>query len=72
MAGSLNRQDLMQASAKAFAAAARRARYMQLPDARHGSMGSNPEATMNAALAWIYEPNAAPSGMEWPVHPSGP
>ena len=55
MAGSLDRQDLMQASARAFAAAGRRARYMALPDARHGSMGSHPEQSMNEALKWLFD-----------------
>ena len=56
MAGTLDRQDLMQASARAFTAAGRRARYMPLPNARHGAMGDTPEQTMGAALAWLYEP----------------
>ena len=55
MAGSLDRQDLMQASARAFVAAGRRARYMPLPNARHGAMGDTPEQTMSAALTWLYE-----------------
>jgi predicted esterase len=59
MAGTLDRQDLMQASAKAFLAAGRRARYMALPNARHGAMGDTPEQTMGAALAWLYEPPSA-------------
>jgi len=56
MAGSLDRQDLMQGSARAFTAAGRRSRYMQLPNARHGAMGSTPEQTMSEALAWLFEP----------------
>jgi len=56
MAGSLDRQDLMQASARAFVAVGRRARYMALPNARHGAMGDTPEQTMDAALTWLYEP----------------
>ncbi|HEX2674264.1 MAG TPA: hypothetical protein VHM25_25480, partial [Polyangiaceae bacterium] len=56
MAGTLDRQDLMQASAKAFVAAGRRARYMALPNGRHGSMGDTPEQTMGAALEWLYQP----------------
>jgi pimeloyl-ACP methyl ester carboxylesterase len=59
MAGTLDRQDIMQASSKAFLAAGRRARYLSLPNARHGAMGDNPEATMGAALDWLYaEPSA--------------
>jgi len=54
MAGTLDRQDIMQASSKAFLAAGRRARYLALPNARHGAMGDNPEATMGAALDWLY------------------
>ena len=57
MAGTLDRQDLMQFSAKAFAAAGRRARYMPLPNGRHGSMGDSPEQTMGAALDWLYQPS---------------
>lgn len=55
MAGTLDRQDLMQRSAKAFAAAGRRARYLPLPNGRHGSMGDTPEQTMGAALDWLYQ-----------------
>jgi len=59
MAGTLDRQDIMQASSKAFLAAGRRARYLPLPNARHGAMGDNPEATMGSALDWLYaEPSA--------------
>jgi pimeloyl-ACP methyl ester carboxylesterase len=54
MAGTLDRQDLMQASSKAFLAAGRRARYLPLPNARHGAMGDNPEGTMGNALDWLY------------------
>jgi len=54
MAGTLDRQDVMQASSKAFLAAGRRARYLPLPNARHGAMGDDPEASMQAALAWLY------------------
>lgn len=59
MAGTLDRQDLMQSSAKAFLAAGRRARYLALPNGRHGSMGDTPEQTMGAALEWLFQ--AAPS-----------
>lgn len=60
MAGTLDRQDLMQASSKAFIAAGRRARYLPLPNARHGAMGDNPEATMGTALDWLYAQPPAP------------
>jgi len=60
MAGTLDRQDLMQASARAFSAAGRRARYMSLPNARHGAMGDTPEQTMSAALDWLYERPPSP------------
>jgi pimeloyl-ACP methyl ester carboxylesterase len=53
MAGTLDRQDIMQESSKAFLAAGRRARYVPLPNARHGAMGDNPEATMGTALDWL-------------------
>jgi pimeloyl-ACP methyl ester carboxylesterase len=60
MAGTLDRQDIMQASSKAFIAAGRRARYIALPNARHGAMGDTPEATMGAALDWLYaEPSTS-------------
>jgi pimeloyl-ACP methyl ester carboxylesterase len=63
MAGTLDRQDIMQASSKAFLAAGRRARYVPLPNARHGAMGDNPEATMGTALDWLYaEPPANDAG----------
>lgn len=45
MAGTLDSQDVMKDSSKAFLAAGRRARYVPLPNARHGAMGDNPEAT---------------------------
>jgi predicted esterase len=61
MAGTLDRQDLMQASSKAFLAAGRRARYLPLPNARHGAMGDNPEASMSSALDWLYA-ESAPGG----------
>ncbi len=66
MAGSLDRQDLMQWSARAFAAAGRRSRYMQIPDARHGSMGSAPEQTMSAALSWLYDVPSTGAGGSHP------
>lgn len=55
MAGTLDRQDLMQATAKAFLAAGRRARYLPLPNARHGAMGDTPEQSMAEALHWLFE-----------------
>jgi len=58
MAGTLDRQDLMQASAKAFTAAGRPARYMPIPNGRHGSMGDTPEQTMASALSWLFQPTA--------------
>jgi len=61
MAGSLDRQDLMQASARAFLAAGRRSRYMQLPNARHGAMGATPELSMAEALAWLFETPPSPN-----------
>src|SRR4051812_42312839 len=61
MGGPLDRQDLMQASSKAFVAAGRRARYLPLPNARHGAMGDSPEATLGTALDWLY---AEPSRTE--------
>lgn len=60
MAGTLDRQDVMQASARAFNAAGRRARYLALPDARHGAMGSHPEQSMDEALKWLFDDAARP------------
>lgn len=54
MAGTLDRQDIMQQSSKLFLAAGRRARYLPLPNARHGAMGDAPETTMGSALDWLY------------------
>src|SRR6478735_6427680 len=61
MAGTLDRQDIVKDSSKAFLAAGRRARYLPLPNARHGAMGDNPEASMGSALDWLYAADAGPS-----------
>ena len=60
MAGTLDRQDLMQDSSKAFLTAGRRTRYFALHNARHGALGDHPEVTMGAALDWLY--SIAPGG----------
>ncbi|HYQ42874.1 MAG TPA: hypothetical protein VER11_12925 [Polyangiaceae bacterium] len=54
----VDRQDLMQSSARALLASGRRARCLSLPNGRHGSMGDTPERTMGAALDWLFQ--AAP------------
>jgi pimeloyl-ACP methyl ester carboxylesterase len=54
MAGELERQDLMKASAGALTQAGVPATYLPLPEATHGSLGKTPERTMREALTWIY------------------
>lgn len=61
MAGDHDRLDLMRASAKVLNAARVPATFMLIPDATHGSMGSEPEKTMDEVFAWLIEhqrPNA--------------
>lgn len=59
MAGERDRQDLMQASAQRLKAAGIRSDFQQIPQATHGSMGSQPELTMARALEWVF---AKPDG----------
>jgi pimeloyl-ACP methyl ester carboxylesterase len=59
MAGTRDRQDQMQAGARAFQRAGIPSTYQPLPGAAHGEMGSNPEAAMAGALVWLDE-NARP------------
>jgi pimeloyl-ACP methyl ester carboxylesterase len=55
LAGDRDRLDLMQASARALKAAEVPATFMLIPDAIHGSMGREPEATMDRVFAWLSE-----------------
>lgn len=59
MAGTRDRQDKMQAGARAFQRAGIPSTYQPLPGAAHGEMGSSPEAAMAGALDWLDE-NARP------------
>lgn len=54
MAGERDRQDLMKAGERVFNAAGIPSTYLVIPDATHGSMGSNSEATMAQALDWLF------------------
>jgi pimeloyl-ACP methyl ester carboxylesterase len=75
MAGSRDRQDLMRRGAAAFAAAGIPATYHVIPEATHGAMGPNPEATMGEAIEWLYTHSRAappaPSVMPARTAPSG-
>jgi predicted esterase len=55
MAGERDRQDLMRAGARSFERAGMPATFMVIPEAVHGSMGPNPEKTMDHALDWLFE-----------------
>ncbi|HSU41593.1 MAG TPA: hypothetical protein VLJ38_18575 [Polyangiaceae bacterium] len=55
MAGERDRRDLMQASARALAAAGVPATFLLIPEATHGSMGPHPEQTMDEMLTWLSE-----------------
>ena len=55
MAGDRDRLDLMQQSARVLAAAKVPATFLLIPDAPHGSMGSNPERTMDELFDWISQ-----------------
>lgn len=55
MAGSRDRLDLMQASAKSLRGAGVPAIFLLIPEATHGSMGPHPEETMDGMLAWLSE-----------------
>jgi pimeloyl-ACP methyl ester carboxylesterase len=59
MAGELDRQDLMRASARALSASGVPATFMLIPEARHGAMGPTPEKTMGQALDWLWEHSRA-------------
>ena len=53
MAGTLDRQDLMQKNADTLARAGVRARYFPLPGAAHGYMGTDPEGTFESVFTWF-------------------
>jgi pimeloyl-ACP methyl ester carboxylesterase len=55
MAGDRDRLDLMKASVQTLSAAGVPARFMLIPNAPHGSMGSEPEQTMDEMLGWLSE-----------------
>lgn len=59
MAGTLDRQDLMARGATALARAGIRARYVPLPGAAHGYMGTDPEGTFEDVFTWLEEPTDA-------------
>jgi pimeloyl-ACP methyl ester carboxylesterase len=54
MAGELDRQDLMQKSARALTVSGVPVTFLVIPRAGHGAMGPNPEQTMGAALDWLW------------------
>lgn len=53
MAGTRDRQDLMQRGARKLEAAGLRARYVPLPGAPHGYMGDDPEGTFERVFGWL-------------------
>jgi pimeloyl-ACP methyl ester carboxylesterase len=55
MAGDRDRRDLMQQSARVLAAAKVPATFLLIPDAPHGSMGSDPEGTMHHMFEWLTQ-----------------
>jgi pimeloyl-ACP methyl ester carboxylesterase len=55
MAGERDRRDLMLASQRALSASGVPATFLLIPGATHGAMGPTPEATMNAALEWLWQ-----------------
>lgn len=55
MAGERDRRDLMLASQRALTASGVPATFMLIPGVAHGAMGPTPEATMNAALEWLWQ-----------------
>ncbi len=59
MAGTLDRQDLMSRGAVALVRAGIRARYIPLPGAAHGYVGTDPEGTFEDVFTWLEEPGDA-------------
>jgi hypothetical protein len=55
MSGERDRQDLMQASSRAFRNAGVPTTFLMIPEAVHGAMGPHPEKTMGEALDWLFE-----------------
>jgi predicted esterase len=53
MAGTLDRQDLMQRGAGVLSRAGVRARYFPLPGAAHGYMGTDPDGTFEGVFRWL-------------------
>lgn len=54
MAGSRDRQDLMKDGARDLDAAGIPSKFMILPGAQHGQMGSESERVMGEALDWLF------------------
>jgi pimeloyl-ACP methyl ester carboxylesterase len=61
MAGDQDRLDLMKASARTLSAVGVPATFMLIPEAPHGSMGSQPEQTMDEMLTWLLEHQRPPA-----------
>lgn len=61
MAGERDRQDTMQAATAAFNRAGIPTTFIELPNARHGSMGATPELSMARAFDWIFAREHAPA-----------
>lgn len=55
MAGDRDRLDLMKTSARVLSAANVPATFLLIPEAPHGSMGSNPEQTMSEMFDWLSQ-----------------
>jgi pimeloyl-ACP methyl ester carboxylesterase len=55
MAGDRDRRDLMQQSARVLSAAKVPATFLLIPDAPHGSMGSDPERMMDEMFEWMAQ-----------------
>lgn len=60
MAGERDRQDQMKQAVRAFERAGIPCTFIELPQARHGSMGKYPEKTMSRALLWLFDHSGAP------------
>jgi len=61
MAGERDRQDAMKAATEAFNRAGIPTTFIELPGARHGSMGATPELSMAQAFDWMFTSERAPA-----------
>lgn len=61
MAGELDRHDLMLQGRDKLQSRGVPTTFIELPGARHGSMGRDSELTMGRALAWLFSPAARTS-----------